>query len=271
MRLRACSALASFLALSGCSSEDDAASGVASGAGGAGTATGVGPATGAGAAGAGGATQSSSASGCTDCAPCDATERTGEGTYYDADGSGNCSFDPSPEDLLVAAMNHVDYAASAVCGACVAITGPDGEVTVRIVDQCPECPAGDIDMSPEAFALIAPLEAGRVPIGWRFVPCGVVGPVVYHFKEGSNEWWTAVQIRNHETPVASFAWLTAEGTWKDVPRVDYNFFVDETGMGPGPYSFRITDVNGAVLEDTGIPFVEAGDAAGAGQFPGCAQ
>ncbi|MEJ7731391.1 MAG: hypothetical protein WKG00_19515 [Polyangiaceae bacterium] len=36
--------------------------------------------------------------------------RTGEATYYDfADGSGNCSFPATPEDLRVAAMNAVDY------------------------------------------------------------------------------------------------------------------------------------------------------------------
>ena len=32
-------------------------------------------------------------------------EATGEGTYYAADGTGNCSFESSPSDLLVTAMN----------------------------------------------------------------------------------------------------------------------------------------------------------------------
>ena len=36
---------------------------------------------------------------------------TGEATYYnEADGGGNCSFDPTPQDLMVGAMNHTDYA-----------------------------------------------------------------------------------------------------------------------------------------------------------------
>ena len=34
--------------------------------------------------------------------------KSGEGTYYDATGAGNCSFDPSPNDLMVAAMNAPD-------------------------------------------------------------------------------------------------------------------------------------------------------------------
>jgi hypothetical protein len=41
------------------------------------------------------------------------------------------------------------------------------------------------------------------------------------------------------------------------------------GMGPGPYTFRVTDVNGAVIEDSGVPFNENGDSVGTNQFPPC--
>jgi expansin (peptidoglycan-binding protein) len=200
---------------------------------------------------------------------CDGEVHTGEATYYAADGSGNCSFDADPSDPMVAAMNIVDYAGSAACGACVAIDGPDGSITVRIVDSCPECPQGDIDLSEAAFPMIAAKELGRVPISWRYVSCPTVGPIVYHFKEGSNEWWTAVQIRGHKNPIAKLEFKDGAGQWQAVPRFDYNYFVAEQGMGPGPYSFRVTDTSGHVLEDDGVPFVEAGDAPGAGQFPAC--
>lgn len=197
----------------------------------------------------------------------DATAHTGEGTYYAADGSGNCSFDPTG-DLLVGAMNHADYADSAACGACVHITGPSGEVTVRIVDQCPECKPGDIDLSPEAFSKFADLPLGRVKIDWKYVPCEVEGPIVYHFKEGSNQWWTAVQVRNARAAIAKFE-FKRDGQYVAVSRTDYNYFLDEAGMGPGPYTFRVTDVDGNVVEDTGIPFKEAGDAPGGAQLAVC--
>ncbi|RLB52528.1 MAG: hypothetical protein DRJ42_14645 [Deltaproteobacteria bacterium] len=202
---------------------------------------------------------------------CDAPAmRSGEGTYYDfADGTGNCSFPATPDDLMVGAMNHTDYAASAACGACAAITGPTGSVTVRIVDRCPECPAGDIDLSPEAFSRIAELSAGRVPISWTLVPCEVTGPVVYHFKDGSNPWWTAVQIRNHRHAVTHFEYLAEDGSYVDVPRVDYNYFVKDDGMGEGPFTFRITDVHGSVISDTDIPLLDDADAPGTVQFPAC--
>ncbi|MDI1449495.1 expansin EXLX1 family cellulose-binding protein [Polyangium sp. 6x1] len=194
----------------------------------------------------------------------------GDGTYYAANGSGACSFDASSDaPLLVGAMNAEDYANSGVCGACAQVKGPNGEVTVRIVDLCPECVHGDIDLSPDAFAKLAPLEDGRIPISWQFVPCDGQGPIVYHFKEGSNQWWTAVQIRNHRNAIAKLEWKSDDGAWHEVQRLDYNYFVEDKGMGPGPYTIRVTDVYGSVLEDSGIPFVEAGDAPGQGQFPAC--
>ncbi|MAT98469.1 MAG: hypothetical protein CL608_15095 [Anaerolineaceae bacterium] len=191
---------------------------------------------------------------------------TGEGTYYAATGAGNCSFDPSPQDLMVAALNHVDYADSALCGAFIQVTGPQGSVIVRVVDQCPECPAGDVDLSPEAFAQIAQLSAGRVLISWQLVSMPLDGPIVYHFKDGSNQWWTAVQIRNHRNPILKLEYLNGS-TFQELARVDYNYFVKNDGMGEGPYTFRVTDILGNVLVDSGIPHVENGDVSGSGQFP----
>ena len=68
-----------------------------------------------------GGSGSGAGNGTTTCVPgtcgatssCDATEpeHQGEATYYDfADGSGNCSFPATPDDLDVGAMNDTDYA-----------------------------------------------------------------------------------------------------------------------------------------------------------------
>lgn len=201
---------------------------------------------------------------------CVGDERSGEATYYTfADGTGNCGFPATPSDLMVGAMNHTDYSGSAACGSCARITGPDGTITVRIVDRCPECPAGDIDLSTEAFEMISPLSAGRVPITWSYVPCDVSGTVVYHFAEGSNQWWTAVQVRNHRHAIARFEYRAEDGSFVEVSRVDYNYFVHDSGMGPGPHTFRVTDVHGNVIMDTGIPLLDDADAPGGSQFPFC--
>lgn len=200
------------------------------------------------------------------CAP-DPAPGAGEATYYDADGSGNCSFDAS-SDLMVAAINGVDYDNAKWCGACLAVTGPAGEVTVRVVDQCPGCAKGDLDLSREAFAKIAPLSAGRVDITWRPVACPVQGPVAYQFKDGSNAFWTAIQIRNHRYPIASVEVRDDAGTFQAVDRLSYNYFVDASGLGDGPYLVRVTDTRGHALED----MIALGDnelRQGAAQFPAC--
>jgi expansin (peptidoglycan-binding protein) len=202
-------------------------------------------------------------------ASCMEPEHMGPATYYTtADGTGNCSFDASPDDLMIGAMNHVDYDGSEACGGCADIVGPMGEITVRVVDQCPDCDVGHIDLSPEAFQKIAPLASGRVSITWKYVACAVTGPIVYRFKEGSNQWWTAVQIRNHRNRIAKFEYQNA-GAFVEVPRLDYNYFVEASGMGPGPFTFRVTDVYGGQVTDTGIVFKEAAEVSGASQLPAC--
>lgn len=191
----------------------------------------------------------------------------GIATFYSATGAGACSFDPSPQDLMVAAMNAEEYDNSNVCGSYILVHGPKGSVTVRIVDLCPECLAGHLDLSLEAFTLIAEPVQGRVDITWQLVSPELAGPIAYNFKEGSNQWWTAVQVRNHRNPIAKFEYFDGSA-WVTVPRVSYNFFVQsEPGMGVGPYSFRVTDSYGHVLEDHNIPFVEDGTVNGANQFP----
>jgi expansin (peptidoglycan-binding protein) len=193
---------------------------------------------------------------------------TGIATYYSANGDGACMFGPSPGDLMVSAMNADEYDNAAACGTYVHVSGPKGEVTVRIVDLCPECRLGHLDLSREAFAQIADLPLGRVDITWRVVSPALPGPVAYHFKDGSNQWWTAVQVRNHRNPVAKLEYLDAGGDWVAVPRTDYNYFVQtDPGMGPGPYTFRITDSYGNSLIDSGIAHVENGTVSGAAQFP----
>lgn len=194
--------------------------------------------------------------------------RSGEGTYYGATGAGNCSFDASPGNLMVAAMNHTDYAGSAACGEYVAVTGPKGTLTVRIVDQCPECRPGDIDLSAEAFARIAEPAAGRVPITWQVVAGDVQGPVAFRFKEGSSRFWTAIQVRNHRLPITGLAIKPAGSAgWIDVERLDYNYFVHPLEIAPGALQVRVTALGGATLVSSLPEPVGGVVVQGEGQFP----
>jgi expansin (peptidoglycan-binding protein) len=180
----------------------------------------------------------------------------------------NLKFDASPADLMITAMNADEYDNAAYCGAYLHVEGPQGAVTVRVVDLCPECQAGHIDLSREAFAQIAELYLGRVDITWQLFSPELEDPIAYHFKDGSNPWWTAVQVRNHRNPIAEFEYLDSDLGWVRVPRTSYNYFVQTNpGMGPGPYTFRVTDWYGNTLTDTDMPHIENGTVSGAAQFP----
>lgn len=194
----------------------------------------------------------------------------GRATYYDASDRGSCSFDPprEPAERLVVALSSDDYAHASWCGACLAVAGPLGDVVVRVVDQCPGCRRGDLDLSREAFAKIAPLSVGRTKIAWREVPCPVTGPVVYQVKPGSNPQWTAIQLRNHRHRIARLEARDARGEYHAIARTDDNYFVAPGGLGRGPYALRVSDVHGHALEDGAIALGAAAQP-GAAQFPGC--
>jgi expansin (peptidoglycan-binding protein) len=176
---------------------------------------------------------------------------TGEGTYYFGDGSGNCSY-PAGGSVLYAAMNDADYEMSKACGAYIEATGPKGTVTVRIVDRCPECAPGDIDFSPEAFDLIAERRAGRVPISWHLVSAPAsVTTMQFVVKDGSNPWWIGIQVRNHATVLSGVEALV-NGSWVELERQEYNYFLAPSGLGNGPFTVRVTDLYGEQLVKTGL-------------------
>jgi expansin (peptidoglycan-binding protein) len=208
-------------------------------------------------------------------APCQPAPpaRTAEATYYDATGGGSCSFDrfAPGDDRLVVALNGPDWDRAAWCGGCLAVDGPAGTVVVRVVDKCPGCAKGDLDLSREAFAQIADPERGRVAVTWREAPCPVDGPIRLHVKERSNAWWLGIQVRNHRYRVAKLEALTAGGAWRAIDRGEYNYFTanGDGRLGPGPFTLRVTDTRGHALVEHGISLVAGTEIAGSAQFPAC--
>ncbi|KAK9728904.1 hypothetical protein K7432_000727 [Basidiobolus ranarum] len=97
----------------------------------------------------------------------------GDATYY-APGLGACETTSGPSDMI-AALNAPQYGnaprGSASCFKCATVTGPKGNVKVKIVDKCPGCKHGDLDLSPAAFNQIADEASGRVSITWAFSSC----------------------------------------------------------------------------------------------------
>ncbi|MFF4800466.1 expansin EXLX1 family cellulose-binding protein [Streptomyces sp. NPDC001351] len=180
------------------------------------------------------------------------TTYTGVATAYEAgDGNGACLFGPSA-DLMIAAMNTTDYETARACGAYVLVHAANGaSVTVRITNECPlPCAPGQLDLSQQAFAKLADLKVGRLPITWQLVSPSTVGTMSIRYKTGSSPYWCGIQVIGHRNPVARLEVRTSGG-WRQLPRTDYNYFISADGAGCGG-SIRVTDVYGQQLTVSGI-------------------
>jgi expansin (peptidoglycan-binding protein) len=170
----------------------------------------------------------------------------GVATFYDADGGGACLYDPG-DDVLTGAMNTIDYESSKACGAYVLVHAAGGAtVTVRITNECPgDCAPGQIDLSAQAFAKLASPSAGRIPITWNLVSPSTSDTISIRYKTGSSRYWCGIQAIGHRNPLARLEVL-AGGTWRQLPRASYNYFLSESGSGCGG-AIRLTDIYGERL------------------------
>ncbi len=183
-----------------------------------------------------------------------ATElENGRAVFTNADGSGACGFDATPADLDVVGVNPTIYAASAMCGACMKITGPKGTVTARVTDRCADCLPDMLELSAEAFSKIADREQGSATITYQTVACNVSGPLTYFFDPGSSSVWTAIRVQNHRVPITKLEYKKA-GVYVVLTREDGNTFVEPEGVGVTlSLEVRVTGADGTTIEDT-IPF-----------------
>ncbi len=210
--------------------------------------------------------------------------RMGTATWYQlATPLVHCSYPSGTLPQYYGAMNDADYGMAEVCGACVEVSSGGRSLVVQIVDECPLegneawCWAGSnhIDLNQAAFQQLADLSLGVVDISWRYVPCEANGTLQYAFKNGSSLYWTGILVRNSPVPVTRVEVQNASGHWKSLSRTDYNYWLDESGFGEGPYSIRVTDANGSVAVEEGVPSL-TGSATGdptfremSVQLPGC--
>ncbi|MEQ4305561.1 expansin EXLX1 family cellulose-binding protein [Plantactinospora sp. B6F1] len=186
--------------------------------------------------------------------PVGTTVYKGTASHYDGGSSGgNCSLPGPPANRLYVALGSGQYAGSAACGSFLDVTGPKGTVRVMVLDRCAGCPNDKIDLSRQAFAKIADLSQGIVPVRYRaVVDPPLPGPLTFRLKSGVSRYWFAVQIGNHGNPVTSVAVKRAGAAWRAAKRGSDNYWVIDGGMGPGPYSIRVTDAYGHEAVATGI-------------------
>jgi hypothetical protein len=173
-------------------------------------------------------------------------------THYVLQGLPNCSYPGPPSDGLYVALPPSEYASAAACGGYLQVSGPDGSVKVKVIDQCPDCAAGHIDLSEAAFARLAPLSAGLINVTYTSVTDPPLpGPVSIEVKQGSSQYWLALLAGNTGNPLASVQVQTASG-WLSLARASYNYWIAPSGAGPGPFTVRLTDTQGHQATVPGI-------------------
>jgi expansin len=182
-----------------------------------------------------------------------AARTSGEATHYVLTPDGNCSYPGLPNGGLFVALSPSEYAGSAACGSFVEVTGPDGSVTAEVVDQCPPCQAGHVDLSEQAFQRIAPLSAGQVPVTYHpVVDPPLPGPLSVLVKTGSNPYYLALLPIGAGNSLASVQVSSPGRGWQPLTRSSYGYWLAASGAGAGPFTVRLTDSAGHQATLTGI-------------------
>lgn len=181
-----------------------------------------------------------------------ASSGVGVATHYVLQGPGNCSYPSPPANGLYVALPRAEYISAAACGGYLAVTGPEGSVTVQVVDQCTSCAAGQLDLSDRAFARIAPISAGFIHVSYRYlVNPALPGPITAEVKQGSSRFRLGLLFDNTGNPLASVEVQTPFG-WRRLSRASDNYWIATSGAGSGPFTVRLTDTQGHQVTVGGI-------------------
>ncbi|KAG7086437.1 hypothetical protein E1B28_002391 [Marasmius oreades] len=89
----------------------------------------------------------------------------GRATFFYV-GLGNCGWNSVDSDWVVALSLGSNYDNGAHCGRNVRVNANGVSRTATVVDSCPSCGWGDLDMSPSFFQNFASLDAGVFQMSW---------------------------------------------------------------------------------------------------------
>jgi expansin (peptidoglycan-binding protein) len=160
---------------------------------------------------------------------------TGSASYYSSSATGNCGFGP-PADGLYAALGPDQYSGGAACGSYLDVTGPAGTVRVKVIDSCPACHDGKLDLSKAAFQKVGSTSAGVVQVTYTGVrDPGLTTPITLKSRSGSS---LQLMADNVGVPLASM-----EVNGAPLQRGSDNYWTG--GPAPnGPLTVHLKDVYG---------------------------
>ncbi|CAE7109535.1 unnamed protein product [Rhizoctonia solani] len=96
----------------------------------------------------------------------EARANSGKGTWYNPSvGTGACGWRNKDSELVVA-LGPSKYNKVKKCGQSITVKSGGKSVKVKVVDLCPSCGGGSLDLSPAAFKKLAPLSKGVIQVTW---------------------------------------------------------------------------------------------------------
>jgi len=132
-----------------------------------------------------------------------------------------------------------------ICDTCIEIdTEMGNSIVARVVTYGVQNQSGDIDVSPSVYQAIHADEFPRSS-SWRFAKCPYMGDLALEFQTEANPWWTSLWVRNCRVPIAEVAVKSAnhEDFFALRREID-GTFNDDGGFGEGPFTLRVTTVEG---------------------------
>jgi expansin len=152
---------------------------------------------------------------------------------------------------LLAGVSYAYDGGGAVCDSCIRIDTQTGRSQVaRVVTYGASNTDEDLDVSPSVYQA---LDTGVYPrsMSWQFTPCPGTGPISYEFQTASSIWWTSFWVRNPKVPVTKVEVKSANhAQFFTLRRETDGTLNDDGGFGAGPFTLRITGMDGQVLTET---------------------
>ncbi|CAG5091310.1 Oidioi.mRNA.OKI2018_I69.PAR.g12962.t2.cds [Oikopleura dioica] len=181
--------------------------------------------------------------------------------YAEKPDGGNCGYPKFSDETTkyFVALPKPMWEKGANCGRCVEIDCTAGNVgtncdagkttVAMVVDSCPECHEGDLDLSNAAWDKVSG-NAGhsRFKANWKFIECPdrfmMKDTFEFHIKEGSSKWWLAVMPLNHKHKMKSIEIKKGDGAWKSMEFGTIDSFYWKGAPQVDSFELRFTLVTG---------------------------
>jgi expansin len=168
--------------------------------------------------------------------------------FYDPGNAvGSCSLGPFPPGGRYVSLPPQRFGRSAACGSYLTVQGPRGQVRAEVVDLCPGCAAGMINLSRAAFTRVADAGPGSARV--RFWPDDdppLPGPLILRMGQ-TRAGLLTLQVRRHGNALASVAVATPGmevPAWQPFALNANGIWVASSHLRQGPFNIRIADTRG---------------------------